>query len=34
MLETRALMSSEKDKFFDTVNREKSLIAKETQRIR
>lgn len=34
ILETRTLMNSEKDKFFDTVNREKSLISKEADRVR
>lgn len=34
MLETRTLMNTEKDKFFDTVNKEKALITKEAQRIR
>lgn len=34
MLETRALMSSEKDKLTDTANREKSLIRQENDRVR
>lgn len=34
ILETRTLMNSEKDKFFDTVNREKTLANKENERIR
>lgn len=34
MLETRALMSSEKDKLTDTANREKALIRQENDRLR
>jgi predicted nuclease with TOPRIM domain len=34
ILETRTLMNSEKDKFFETVDREKALAYKEYERVR
>lgn len=34
MLETRTLMNTEKDKLLETVNREKQLNQKETERVR
>lgn len=34
MLETRTLMNTEKDKFFEAANKEKNLISQQAQRVR